>query len=323
MIMDIQDKEDDFMASNDEIMDKLDIIQQRFTGVETALEEISNSKPETVEMNERDRNVLLSNIRAFEENLSRNIKNEIIQQQTDFKIYQKDFSEKLVIQNNNNKKDAEELFKRVEKVANSVGDMSYTVRSSVESGFRNLNLESDIKNIMRTEIKESLQAQTKANEQAVIKIGNTAVQMRETFKKYVSNTFAWGAMIVVIGAGLLGFKLHQTIQEWNCENVFNQFYQEKYDKEIAEPMMKAEKEAAEFLKINKQEATDYLKNQKKDADAYNKQKKQEADQYLKTKMEEADRKADEEYQLRLNAYAENAKKEVSKTVKANKSREEK
>lgn len=309
------------MASNDEIMDKLDIIQRRFTGVETTLEELRNSKPETVEMNEKDRSILLSNISAFEENLSNNIKNEIIRQQTDFKAYQKDFSEKLVLQNNQNKNDAETLFLRVEKTAKSVGDLSSTVRQSIDSVFNDLNLKDEIETIMRISIKESLEKQTKANEQAVIKIGNTAVQMRETFKKYVSNSFAYVAMIIVIMAGLVGFKLHEVFQSLTCENVFEQFYQDKYEKEISEPMKQAEKEASDFLKVKKQEASDYLEQQKKDADFYNKQKKSEADQYLKVKMTEADKKADEEYELRLNAYAENAKKEASKTMKNNKPKE--
>lgn len=236
------------MASNDEIMDKLDIIQNRIIGIETSVEERKNIKTETAEMNENRSTVLLLKFSELEEKIFKIINDEIIRQQKDFKSIQEQFNRKLILQNKQNEKQTAELLLKTSKSAKEL--KSWLVHIS-----------------------------------------------RKTFPRY----FAYILFLLVLLNGVCGFKLHEFVQNRNCENVFEQFYQVRFDEEISKPMMNAEQQATEYLE----------------------QKKKEADQYLKTKMVEADSKADKEYELRLNAYVENAKKEATKTVKKNKPEEEK
>ena len=75
------------MATNEDIMDTLGIIQNHMIDVESALEDVKNSRQEAVAMNEYDRNAVLKNISEFEMTLVNNIKDTIVQQQTDLKSY--------------------------------------------------------------------------------------------------------------------------------------------------------------------------------------------------------------------------------------------
>lgn len=290
------------MATNEDIMDTLGIIQNHMIDVESALEDVKASRQEAVAMNEYDRNAVLKNISEFEMTLVNNIKDTIVQQQMELKSYHKDFNEKLISQNNKNRMDAEALYNKVERTARNVLDLNSTVRNTVNSGFEGLHLREEIEKIMKSSIKDSLEKQTKANEQAVIKLGNTAVQMRETFKNNIHAPFAYAGMGLIVLFFAVGFKCHEIYQKRICENVFEQFYSDRFNEEIAEPLKEAKIEAAKYLDEQKQEAEDYKKL-----------KEQEADDYLKNKIIEAD----EEYTKRLQAYIENAKDEVSKSMKKN------
>ena len=295
------------MATNEDIMDTLGILQSHIINVESALEEVKNSKQEAVEMNEYDRNAILNYMMDFERSLVSNIKDTIVQQQLELKSYNEEFNEKLNSQNNKNRADAEALYNRVERTARNVSELNSTVRNAVNSGFEGLHLKEEINAIMNSSIKASLENQTKANEKAVIKLGNTAVQMRETFRNNIYAPFAYAGMILIVLFFGGGFKCHEIYQNRICENVFEQFYTDRFDKEIEGPLKKAKIEAAE-----------YLDQQKKEAEDYKKLKEQEADDYLKNKIIEAD----EEYTRRLQAYIENAKDEVSKSMKKNTKKED-
>ena len=295
------------MPSNEEIMDTLSIIQSHIITVESALEDVKNSRQEAVAMNEYDRNAILRNISEFEQSLVNNIKDTIIQQQLELKSYHKDFNEKLISQNHKNMADAEALFNRVERTTKNVSELNLTVRNTVNSGFEGLHLKEEINTIMNSSIKASLENQTKANEQAVIKLGNTAVQMRETFRENVYTPFAYAGMLLIVLSFLGGFKVHELYQRKTCEDIYEQFYIARFNEEIAAPLQEAKIEAGK-----------YLDEQKKETDAYRKLKEQEADDYLKNKIIEAD----EEYTRRLQAYIENAKDEVSKSMKKNTKKED-
>lgn len=295
------------MASNEEIMDTLSILQSHIINVESSLEEVKNSKQEAVEMNEYDRNAILNNMMDFERSLVSNIKDTIVQQQLELKSYNEEFNEKLNSQNLKNRADAEALYNRVERTARNVSDLNSTVRNAVNSGFEGLHLKEEIENMMNISIKASLENQTKANEQAVIKLGNTAVQMRETFRNNVYAPFAYAGMLLIVLSFLGGIKIHELYQRKTCANVFEQFYSDKFIEELSEPLKEAKIDAAE-----------YLDQQKKEAEDYKKLKEQEADDYLKNKIIEAD----EEYTRRLQAYIENAKDEVSKSIKKNTKKED-
>ena len=79
------------MATNEDIMDTLGILQSHIINVESALEEVKNSKQEAVEMNEYDRNAILNNMMDFERSLVSNIKDTIVQQQLELKSYNEEF----------------------------------------------------------------------------------------------------------------------------------------------------------------------------------------------------------------------------------------
>ncbi len=295
------------MATNDELMDTLGILQSHIINVESALEDVKASRQEAVVMNEYDRNAILNNIMDFERALVSNIKDTIVLQQTELKSYHEEFNEKLNSQNNKNRADAEALYNRVERTARNVSDLNSTVRNAVNSGFEGLHLTEEIENIMNTSIKSSLENPTMANEQAVIKLGNTAVQMRETFKENVYAPFVYAGMLLIGLSFFGGFKIHELYQRETCANVFEQFYSDRFNEELDEPLKEAKLEAAE-----------YLDEQKKEAESYRKLKEQEADDYLKNKIIEAD----EEYTRRLQAYIDNAKDEVSKSMKKNTKKED-
>lgn len=290
------------MATNEDIMDALSIIQSHIITVESALEEVKSSRQEAVAMNEYDRNAIMNNISEFELSLVNNIKDTIVQQQIELKSYHEEFNEKLSSQNNKNKHDAEALFLRVERATKNISDLNTTVSDSVNSGFENLHLRGRIEKIMQTSVKEALEKQTEANKQAVIDLSNTAKNLREKFTDYVYFPIAFIGMLIIGLAVFGGFKLHELYQRKTCENVFEQFYSDRFNEELEKPLKEAKLKAAEYLDELKQEAEDYKKL-----------KEQEADDYLKNKIIEAD----EEYTRRLQAYIENAKDEVSKSMKKN------
>ena len=79
-------------------------------------------------------------------------------------------------------------------------------------------------------------------------LGNTAVEMRKLYRRTVHDAFAISAMILTMIAFLGGIMIHQILMNKTCEDVFEKFYSEKYEKEIAEPFKMAQKEAADYLK---------------------------------------------------------------------------
>lgn len=291
------------MASNEEIMDTLGILQNHIINVESGIEDVKASRQEALEMNEYDRNVIMKNISDFEQTMVNNLKDVIIQQQSELRSYNEKFNEKLNSQNHKNREDAEALYHRVEQTTKKVCDLNSTVRDAVNTGFGNLHLKEEINAIMNSSIKASLENQTKANEKAVIRLCNTAVQMRDTFKNNIYAPFAYAGMILIVLFFAVGFKCHELYQNRICENVFEQFYTDKFNKEIEVPLKEAEKKA----KV-------YLSEQNEKAEVYRKEKEKEADLYLKNKLNEADA----EFEKRLQAYVDNAKKEVSNSMKKKK-----
>ena len=142
-------------------------------------------------------------------------------------------------------------------------------------------------------------------------------------KKFVPNIFAFGAIGLCLFSLALGYFACYKINVSTGENVFEQFYKEKYDAEIAGPLKQAKKEAEMFLSEQKKAAADYKKERQKLADEYYDSKKAEGDKYLREKIDAAKQKADEEYRKRLESYAENARKEVEKFQKKRNPKEEK
>lgn len=299
------------MSSNEEIMDTLSIIQSHIITVESGLEDVKNSRQEAVAMNEYDRNAILRNISEFEQSLVNNIKDCIIQQQLEIKSENEDFKDKLLDQSRKNRVEAENLFNRVERTTKNVHELNSIVSDSVNAGFNNLHLREEISKIMNSSIKSSLESQTKANQQAVIDLGKTAENLKEKFNDFVSTPFAFLGMLLIGIACYGGFKIHELYQKKTCENVFEQFYTERFNEALAAPLREAEIKAKE-----------YLDAQEKSADEYKKQKEAEADEYYKSRLEEAKKDANDAYEMSIQAFVDNAKKDAAKTKKKNKEKED-
>ena len=299
------------MSSNEEIMDTLSIIQSHIITVESGLEDVKNSRQEAVAMNEYDRNAILRNISEFEQSLVNNIKDCIIQQQLEIKSENEDFKEKLLEQSRKNRVEAENLFNRVERAIKNVHELNSIVSDSVNAGFNNLHLREEIAKIMNSSIKSSLESQTKSNQQAVIDLGKTAENLKEKFNEFVFTPFAVLGMLLIGIACYGGFKIHELYQKKTCENVFEQFYADRFNEELAAPLKEAEIKAKE-----------YLDDQKKSADEYRKLKESEADEYYKTRLEEAKKDANDAYEMSIQAFVDNAKKDAAKTKRKNNTKED-
>lgn len=178
----------------------------------------------------------------------------------------------------------------------------------------------DLEHTIETTVKDALKKQTQKNEQAAIKLGNTAVEMRKLYRRTVHDAFAIAAMILTMIALLGGIMIHQIWMNKTCEDVFEKFYSEKYEKEIAEPLKTAQKEAADYLNQQKKEADKYLAETKKQADEDLKNKKAEAKKYLDDQMAEARTKAQEEYDKRMELYSQQVQAAVDKKIKKEKSK---
>ena len=299
------------MASNEEILDTLGIIQNHIISIESSVEEVKMSKQEAVEMNENDRNVILKNISTFEKDLVDKIVDTIVQQQLEIKSENEDFKDKLLEQSRKNRVEAENLFNSVERTKKNVHELNSIVSDSVNAGFNNLHLREEISKIMNSSIKSSLENQTKANQQAVIDLGKTAENLKEKFNDFVFTPFAFLGMLLIGIACYGGFKIHEFYQKKTCENVFEQFYSERFNEELAAPLKEAEIKAKE-----------YLDAQKKTADEYRKQKVAEADEYYKARLEEAKKDANDAYEMSIQAFVDNAKKDSAKTKRKNNTKED-
>ena len=88
------------MASNEEIMDTLGILQNHIINVESGIEDVKASRQEALEMNEYDRNVIMKNISDFEQTMVNNLKDVIIQQQSELRSYNEKFNEKFYLMRN-------------------------------------------------------------------------------------------------------------------------------------------------------------------------------------------------------------------------------
>ena len=129
------------------------------------------------------------------------------------------------------------------------------------------------------------------------------------------------ALALILLALLGGIRLESLRTKKTCKDVFERFYSEKYEAEIAQPLIDAKKEAEEYLLSKKAEADNYVTRTKKEADEELKSKKKEAKEYLKEQMEDARARAHEEFSRRMELYAQNMQKEVDQEIKKSNSKE--
>ena len=287
----------------------------RLVDIENGIEKLVNAKPEVYQMNSSDRDIFLREIRSFENGLSETLKKVFFESQQDFK------SERirLTTANQNTYNEAIAKIQTIlidfQNATDSCKGLDEVCRKAVSDSTNIYPFINAFKNEINTTVKETLQKQTKANEQAAIKLGNTAVEVRGIMKRCVHINYAIPSMLFPLIALVFGFLCHGVLMNMNCENVFDQFYSERYEKEIAEPLKAAEKEASDYLKQQKKEADKYLSETKKQADEDLKNRKAEAKKYLEDQMTEARNKAQEEYDRRMELYSQQVQTEVDKKLK--------
>ena len=269
---------------------------ERLVDIENLLEKVANSKPEVYEMNARDREVLLGEIRRFTNELSETLRKVFVQTQEEGRKERRSLTEQNQQIFNDCMDAVQNVLKDFKGCADSCKGLDTVCRKSI------------------------LEKQTKANEHAAIKLGNTGKEIRKAFKNSVHITFAIPAMVLLLFSYISGIGTHSLWVKNNCKDVFEKFYSDKYEAEISEPLKQAQVEAQLYLKQQKSEADKYLSDTKKQADEDLKIKKEESAKYLKEQMEEARKKANEEFNRRMELYSQQVQNSVDKNIRNQKSK---
>ncbi len=287
----------------------------RLVEIENLLEKLANEKPEVVEMNSNDREIILNEIRTFTNELSETLRDVFSTNLEEVKT-----ERNLIVQSNQTlcKNLLQEINDQIEKIKNVVDScqgLDELCKTSITQAVDMEAIKNDINHLIKTTVYNSLSKQTKDNEQAAIKLGNTAKEMRKIFKKSLHIAFVLPAMGLVLIAYIGGIGTHSLWLKKTCENVFEKFYSDRFAKEIELPLREAKKEAEKYLELEKAEAAKYLSMKKKEADEDLEKKKKEAEDFLKEKLEEARQKAQEEYNLRMELYSEEIHSAVDRKIK--------
>jgi len=293
----------------------------RLVDMENLLEKIANEQAETNELNPHDREVLVTEIREFEKELSEKLRfvfNENLE---------KGRKERLIA-NTENQKTYNDLLKEIQKkmddlqkIVNSCSGLDIVCRETINQSVDVFSLRIGVVSAMEKMVRDILSKQTTANEQAATKLADTAEEMRKLLKKSLHIDFVLPVLALILFSLLGGIRLESLRTKKTCKDVFERFYSEKYEAEIAQPLIDAKKEAEEYLLSKKGEADNYVTRTKKEADEELKSKKKEAKEYLKEQMEDARARAHEEFSRRMELYAQNMQKEVDQEIKKSNSKE--
>ncbi len=271
----------------------------RLVDIENFLEKIANEKPEVYEMNSRDREVLQTGIRDFEHELSETLR----------RVFNANLEESrrerlLIIENNqkiyeDNLEALQNKLKDFQKVADSCKDLDVLCFNAINQAVDLNSIQQKLNHTMVTTVKETLSKLTIANEKTTKNFNGVTEEMQKLLKKSLHIAFVIPVIVLVFLAYIGGIG---TLAIWNkktCENVFEKFYDEKYAKEIAQPMIDAKKEAEIYLL----------------------EKKAEAEKYRKEQLEDARTRAQEEYEKRMKLYDQRVHSAVESQMKKSNSKE--
>lgn len=294
----------------------------RLVEIENLLEKLANEKPEVVEMNSNDREIILNEIRTFTDELS-----ETLREVFSSNLQEVRSERRIIIQNNQNMcnnllADINNKISEIKTVVDSCKGLDELCRTSIAKAVDMKSLRNDINRLIETTVYNSLSKQTKDNEQAAIKLGNTAKEIRKIFKKSLHIAFVLPAMGLVLIAYIGGIGTHSLWLKKTCEDVFEKFYSDRFTKEIEQPLKEAKKEAEKYMKLQKADADKYLSEKKKEADEDLEKKKKEAEDFLKEQLVEARQKAQEEYDMRMELYSEEIHSAVERKIKKENKKED-
>lgn len=293
---------------------------ERLVDIENKIEKLLNEKSEVSQMSPKDREVILNEIKAFQTDFSEGLKVVFQNNQTEFR------KDKIALLQQGQQSVNDSLLKMqnllidFQGIADSCKELKKVCKDTI---IQTLNVDSMIQELKReinTTVKTVVEKEVSALNKSVKAVNEATDRINVLFKKSVSlNSFIWFMAFLII-AFLLGIFVHRSIMQITCENVFYQFYSDRYKTEIAEPLKTAQKEAADYLKQQQKEADKYLSETKKQADEDLKNKKAEAKKYLDDQMAEARTKAQEEYDKRMELYSQQVQAAVDKKIKKEKSK---
>lgn len=282
---------------------------ERLVDIENKIEKLLNEKSEVSQMNSKDREVILNEIKVFQTEFSEGLKVVFQNNQAEFR------KDKIALLQQGQQSVNDSLLKLqnllidFQGTADSCKELKKVCKDTI---IQTLNVDSMIQELKReinTTVKTVVEKEVSALNKSVKAVNEATDRINVLFKKSVSlNSFIWFMAFLII-AFLLGIFVHRSIMQITCENVFDQFYSERYEKEIAEPLKTAQKEADKYLSDTKKQADEDLKN-----------KKAEAKKYLDDQMAEARTKAQEEYDKRMELYSQQVQAAVDKKIKKEKSK---
>ena len=272
---------------------------ERLVDIENLLERVANEKREVYEMNPRDREILLGENRAFMSDLSetlRKVFNANLEESRRERLRVIESNQKIY---NDNLDAMHNKLAEFQKVADSCKDLDVLCFNAINQAVDLKSIQKDINHTMVTTVKETLSKLTIANEKTTKNFNGVTEEMQKLLKKSLHIAFVIPVIVLVFLAYIGGIG---TLAIWNkktCENVFEKFYDDKYAKEIAQPMIDAKKEAEIYLR----------------------EKKAEAEKYRKEQLEDARTRAQEEYEKRMKLYDQRVHSAVESQMKKSNSKE--
>ena len=272
---------------------------ERIVDIENLVEKIINEKPEVVEMNPHDREVVISEIRKFENDLSETLR-EVFKENLELSK-----NERLIVTRDNymtyNKllQSLQNKLSDFQKIADSCNGLDVICKNAINGAVDLNSIKQNINHTMVTTVKETLSKLTIANEKTTKNFNGVTEEMQKLLKKSLHIAFVIPVIVLVFLAYIGGIGTLAILNKKTCENVFEKFYDDKYAKEIAQPMIDAKKEAEIYLR----------------------EKKAEAEKYRKEQLEDARTRAQEEYEKRMKLYDQRVHSAVESQMKKSNSKE--
>lgn len=213
----------------EELEDRLDIILQRITSSETKIEQLMNAKHELVQMNSEDYKYIRNSLFDLGNEL-----NNHLQESFDLKIQSLDGSVSAVSQ----------------KVENIGEKCSELVRQAEKSYELTTYDAKNLKELILDEVNKIFTQNAKTYNENLNKSILTLRQISKSTKTDTARVTAicFACMFISYLAFIpFSYRIFRNNHLEMQENIFEHFYREKFEKEIALPMQNAEKEAELYL----------------------------------------------------------------------------
>ena len=181
----------------------------RLVDIENKIEKLLNEKSEVSQMSPKDREVILNEIKAFQTDFSEGLKVVFQNNQAEFR------KDKIALLQQGQQSVNDSLLKLqnllidFQGTADSCKELKETCQKAINDAINMTSVKMDLEHTIETTVKDALKKQTQKNEQAAIKLGNTAVEMRKLYRRTVHDAFAIAAMILTMIALLGGIMIHK------------------------------------------------------------------------------------------------------------------